>query len=206
MRIISGSHKGRNIKAPTNLPVRPTTDLAKESLFNILNNHFDFEDLDVLDLFAGTGNISYEFASRGAKRIVSVENNYRCAEFIRKAAQEFGFNKIITVQRANVFVFLKYPQIPFDLIFADPPYEMEGIDTIPDLVFEQNLLKNGGWLILEHSKANSFKDHPLLLQHRNYGKVNFSIFSMDAPEEMKESASDQPEGPPFDDTQSGEEL
>lgn len=193
MRIISGSNKGRIIKTPANLPVRPTTDLAKESLFNILNNHFDFEELDVLDLFAGTGNISYEFASRGAKRIVSVDNNFKCAEFIRKAAQEYGFNKIIAVQRANVFVFLKYPQVPFDLIFADPPYDMEGIETIPDLIFNQKLLKPGGWLILEHSSANKFKDHPLLNQQRNYGRVNFSIFSLDDPEELKEQISDQPD-------------
>lgn len=206
MRIISGTHKGRNIKPPTNLPVRPTTDLAKESLFNILNNHFDFEGLDVLDLFAGTGNISYEFASRGAQRIVSVENNFRCVEFIRKAAQEYGFSKIITVQRANVFVFLKYPQTPFDLIFADPPYEMEGIETIPDLIFGQKLLKNGGWLILEHSKANTFKDHPLLNQQRNYGKVNFSIFSMDDPAEMKDSVSEQRKDSPLDDSPQGEGI
>lgn len=193
MRIISGSHKGRNIKTPTNLPVRPTTDLAKESLFNILNNHFYFEELEVLDLFAGTGNISYEFASRGVQRVVSVDNNFKCAEFIRKASLEYGFSKIITVQRANVFVFLKYPQIPFDLIFADPPYDMEGIETIPDLIFNQKLLKPGGWLILEHSSANKFKDHPLLNQHRNYGRVNFSIFSMDDPEELKKPVSDQTE-------------
>ena len=206
MRIISGSHRGRNIKTPTNLPVRPTTDLAKESLFNILNNNFDFEELDVLDLFAGTGNISYEFASRGAQRVVSVDNNFRCAEFIKKAAQEYGFNKVITVQRANVFVFLKYPQVPFDLIFADPPYEMEDIETIPELIFNQKLLKKDGWLILEHSKANTFKDHPFLLQQRNYGKVNFSIFSLEALAEKKEPVSDQSVDLPVDDSQQGEGI
>jgi 16S rRNA (guanine(966)-N(2))-methyltransferase RsmD len=205
VRIISGSHKGRNIKTPTNLPVRPTTDLAKESLFNILNNHFDFEELDVLDLFAGSGNITYEFASRGAKRIVSVDNNFKCAEFIKKASQEFGFNKIITVQRANVFVFLKYPQIPFDLIFADPPYDMEGIETIPDLIFNQKLLKPGGWFILEHSDAKKFKDHPLLNQQRNYGRVNFSIFSMDDPEELKKPISEQTDDSQENDLQKDED-
>jgi 16S rRNA (guanine966-N2)-methyltransferase len=205
VRIISGSHKGRNIKTPANLPVRPTTDLAKESLFNILNNHFDFEELNVLDLFAGTGNISYEFASRGAQRIVSVDNNFRCAEFIRKAAQEYGFNKIITVQRANVFVFLKYPQIPFDLIFADPPYDMEDIEMIPDLIFDQKLLKPGGWFVLEHSGKNRFKDHPLLNQQRNYGRVNFSIFSMDDPEELKKPVSDQTDDSPEADSLRGED-
>ena len=205
MRIISGSHKGRHIKTPTNLPVRPTTDLAKESLFNILNNHFDFEELDVLDLFAGTGNISFEFASRGAHRVISVDNNFKCAEFIRKAAQEYGLNKIITVQRANVFVFLKYPQVPFDLIFADPPYDMEGIETIPDLVFDQKLLKPGGWLILEHSSAKKFKDHPFLNQQRNYGRVNFSIFSMDDPAESKEPISNQVDDSQVTDSQQDED-
>jgi 16S rRNA (guanine966-N2)-methyltransferase len=178
VRIISGTHKGRPIVTPANLPVRPTTDLAKESLFNILNNSFDFEDLEVMDLFSGTGSISFEFASRGAKRIVVVDNNYRCAEFIRKASQGFGFNNIITVQRANVFSFLKYPQAPFDLIFADPPYEMEDIIGIPDLIFKNKLLKKGGWFVLEHSRDQDFGSHPYFLQHRKYGKVNFSIFLM----------------------------
>lgn len=182
MRIISGTHKGRPIVTPSNLPVRPTTDLAKESLFNILNNTFDFEDLEVMDLFSGTGSISFEFASRGAKRIVVVDNNYRCAEFIRKAALGFGFNNIIMVQRANVFSFLKYPQAPFDLIFADPPYEMEDIIGIPDLIFNNKLLKKGGWFVLEHSRDQDFEPHPFFLQHRKYGKVNFSIFLMPAEE------------------------
>ena len=182
MRIISGTHKGRPIVTPANLPVRPTTDLAKESLFNILNNSFDFEDLEVMDLFSGTGSISFEFASRGAKRIVVVDNNYRCAEFIRKASQGFGFNNIITVQRANVFSFLKYPQAPFDLIFADPPYEMEDIKGIPDLIFNNKLLKEDGWFVLEHSGDQDFESHPYFLQHRKYGKVNFTIFLMPSAE------------------------
>jgi 16S rRNA (guanine(966)-N(2))-methyltransferase RsmD len=169
---------------PANLPVRPTTDLAKESLFNILNNSFDFEDLEVMDLFSGTGSISFEFASRGAKRIVVVDNNFRCAEFIRKASQGFGFNNIITVQRANVFSFLKYPQAPFDLIFADPPYEMEDIKGIPDLIFNNMLLKRGGWFVLEHSRDQDFESHPNFLQHRKYGKVNFSIFLMPSEENV----------------------
>ena len=184
MRIISGTHKGRPIVTPANLPVRPTTDLAKESLFNILNNSFDFEDLEVMDLFSGTGSISFEFASRGAKRIVVVDNNYRCAEFIRKASQGFGFNNIITVQRANVFSFLKYPQAPFDLIFADPPYEMEDIKGIPDLIFNNKLLKEGGWFVLEHSRDQDFESHPYFLQHRKYGKVNFTIFLMPSEENV----------------------
>lgn len=195
MRIISGTHKGRPIVTPANLPIRPTTDLAKESLFNILNNIFDFEDLEVMDLFSGTGSISFEFASRGAKRIVVVDNNYRCVEFIKKASQNFGFNKVITIQRANVFVYLKYPQAPFDLIFADPPYEMENIQVIPDLVFNQKLLKPGGWLIIEHSRDQNFEAHPHFLQHRNYGKVNFSIFLMADEETIGEGNRDDFEHP-----------
>ena len=198
MRIISGTHKGRPIVTPANLPVRPTTDLAKESLFNILNNSFDFEDLEVLDLFSGTGSISYEFASRGAKRIVVVDSNYRCVEFIRKAAQGFGFNSIITVQRANVFSFLKYPQAPFDLIFADPPYEMEDIQSIPELIFKQKLVKPGGWFVLEHSRDQDFEGDPYFLQHRKYGKVNFTIFSMAVDEKVEEENRDDAENPAQD--------
>lgn len=198
MRIISGTHKGRPIVTPANLPVRPTTDLAKESLFNILNNIFDFEDLEVLDLFSGTGSISFEFASRGAKRIVVVDNNYRCVEFIRKAAQGFGFNSIITVQRANVFSFLKYPQAPFDLIFADPPYEMEDIQSIPELIFKQKLVKPGGWFVLEHSRDQDFEGDPYFLQHRKYGKVNFTIFSMAVDEKVEEENRDDAENPAQD--------
>jgi 16S rRNA (guanine966-N2)-methyltransferase len=186
VRIISGTHKGRPIVTPSNLPVRPTTDLAKESLFNILNNSFDFDELEVMDLFSGTGSIAFEFASRGAKRIVVVDNNYRCAEFIRKAAQGFGFNNIITVQRANVFSFLKYPQAPFDLIFADPPYDMEDIQGIPELVFKNKLLKKGGWFVLEHSRDQNFETTPYFLQHRKYGKVNFTIFLMPSAEKTDE--------------------
>lgn len=195
MRIISGTHKGRPIITPANLPVRPTTDLAKESLFNILNNHFDFEDLEVMDLFSGTGSISFEFASRGAKRIVVVDNNYRCAEFIRKAAVGFGFSNIITVQRANVFSFLKYPQALFDLIFADPPYEMQDIQGIPDMVFNQKLLKSGGWFVFEHSRDQDFGSHPHFLQHRKYGKVNFTIFSMETAEELYAANLEETENP-----------
>jgi 16S rRNA (guanine(966)-N(2))-methyltransferase RsmD len=195
VRIISGTHKGRPIVTPSNLPVRPTTDLAKESLFNILNNSFDFEDLEVMDLFSGTGSIAFEFASRGAKRIVVVDNNYRCAEFIRKAALGFGFSNIITVQRANVFSFLKYPQAPFDLIFADPPYEMEDIKGIPDLIFKNKLLKKGGWFVLEHSRDQDFESHPYFLQHRKYGKVNFSIFLMPFEESTDKENPEDTENP-----------
>ncbi len=175
MRIVSGTHKGRNISPPTHLPVRPTTDFAKESLFNILYNYMDFEGMQVLDLFAGTGNISYEFASRGCSKVWAVENNIKCFNFITQCAEKLKFTAIHPVQ-ANVFSFLKMHRDAYDIIFADPPYELANIQEIPDLIFENNMLKEEGWLILEHSKANDFSSHPKLFQHREYGKVNFSFF------------------------------
>ena len=175
MRIISGSHKGRNILAPKNLPVRPTTDLAKESLFNILNNHFDFNEIKVLDLFCGTGNISYEFASRGAMDISAVDKNYQCFTFVKKTSEILGF-KNIKVFKSDVFSFIKHSQDPFDIIFADPPYELDKIDIIPGLIFEKQLLNPNGWLIMEHSAQSNFQGTANLLERRNYGKVNFSIF------------------------------
>lgn len=177
MRIVSGFYKGRQIHAPGSLPVRPTTDFAKEALFNILHNHFDFEDLKILDLFAGTGNISYEFASRGCPDVTSVDINFKCSEFIRKTSAAIGMNSIKVV-KANAFSFLAMTTGKYDIIFADPPYDMEHTDTIPDIISERGLLKEKGWLIIEHSRNYNFKDHPLLYDHRLYGKVNFSIFKI----------------------------
>lgn len=175
MRIISGTHKGRNIIAPTGLPVRPTTDLAKESLFNILANNFDFEDLVVMDLFAGIGSISFEFASRGAAEILAVDMNYKCVEFIKKTAEKLNISTIRTL-RFNAFNFMETVHKKFDIVFADPPYELSGIERIPDLILQKDVLLPGGWFILEHSQAQDFSKHPNLVQHRKYGKVNFSIF------------------------------
>ncbi len=175
MRIISGSHRGRHIMAPANLPVRPTTDLAKESLFNILNNSIDLEEVSVLDLFAGTGNISYEFASRGSKTVVAVDINLRCTDFIKRTAAMLNFDAIQVI-KSNVFGFLKFANRPYDIIFADPPYDMENISLLPDLIFQNNLLNDNGLLIIEHSKDNDFALHPNFSHIRNYGKVNFSFF------------------------------
>ena len=175
MRIISGTHKGRQVIAPSGLPVRPTTDLAKESLFNILANHFDFENLAVLDLFAGIGSISYEFASRGASEVISIDMNHKCIDFIKKTSQNLGLQAIRTV-RFNVFNFLETVNKRFDLVFADPPYDIKGLERLPDLVFQKNILKEDGWFILEHPAEYNFSGHPNFLQHRNYSKVNFSIF------------------------------
>ncbi len=175
MRIISGTHKGRNIVTPNNLDVRPTTDFAKESLFNILFNYMDFEGLEVLDLFAGTGGISYEFASRGCARVVAVDNNFKCVNFIKQSAVTMKLNAIHALE-ANMFNLVKFHNAKYDVIFADPPYNMPHIEKVPSLIFEHEMLKNNGWFVFEHSNEFDFKDHPKFFQQRDYGKVNFSFF------------------------------
>jgi len=175
VRIISGKYRGRQIHTPHNLPVRPTTDFAKESLFNILNNLVDFEELKVLDLFAGTGNISYEFFSRGAVNVTAVEIDPKCVAFINKTIHLLNAECLYAIS-ADVFQYLKHAFGKYDIIFADPPYQMEKIDEIPDLIFQSQILKNEGWFILEHSKRHDFSKHPFFDQHRKYGNVNFSFF------------------------------
>ncbi len=175
MRIIGGKYKRKVLRTPGNLPVRPTTDLAKEALFNVLNNHVDFEGLRVLDLFAGTGNISLEFASRGAVGLVAVENNPRCVDFIKRMAGEMEFNDMLVI-RGDAIGFLEKTSVSFDLVFADPPYDFDRIKDIPDLVFELGLLEADGWLVLEHGPATSFNEHPRLVEKRKYGRVHFSFF------------------------------
>lgn len=174
MRIISGSHKGRNITPPKNLPVRPTTDFAKESLFNILVNRVDFEDLKVLDLFSGTGGIAYEFASRGATDVTAVESNGKCCEFIRSTSRTLGLS--VKVLKMDAMSFLRNPVSSYDLIFADPFYDFGEMDAIPDLVFSTNVLNPDGILIVEHSVKTSFAVHPCFTEKRTYGNVNFSFF------------------------------
>ena len=175
MRIVSGFLRGRRFNPPMNLPVRPTTDIAKESLFNILNNHVDFENIKALDLFAGTGNISLELISRGCISVTSIDNNFKCTDFIKKTAEAFKIDNIHII-KTNVFNFLKFIDTAYDLIFADPPYDMENILSIPDIIFEKNLLDNKGFLIIEHSREINFKNHPRFYEHRLYGKVNFTLF------------------------------
>ncbi len=176
MRIISGKFKGRRLTAPDNLPVRPTTDYAKESLFNILNNNFYFEDLEVLDCFSGTGNISFEFLSRGVKSVNSIDANFNCISYQKKIKEELSCENFNPLKQ-DVFKALKSIPGPYDLIFCDPPYDLPNIPEIADLVFENNLLSEEGWLIIEHSKATSF-NHPNHKETRKYGNVNFSIFSL----------------------------
>lgn len=175
MRIIGGEYRGRIINPPKNLRARPTTDFAKENLFNVLQGVVDIEECDILDLFSGTGSISYEFASRGAKSITSVEINGVHNAFIKRTAAEFGIKNIYAV-KANVFLYLKSCTKRFDIIFSDAPYDLEGSEAVVEQVFERNLLTEGGILIFEHSKSQSFTDHPHFWQSRSYGSVQFSIF------------------------------
>ena len=175
MRIISGSCGGRTINPPKNLRARPTTDFAKENLFNVLGNVVDFEGIDVLDLFAGTGSISYEFASRGAASVTSVEINAVHYNFIRATAKSFGLTNIHPV-KANVFLYLKSCAKKYDVIFSDAPYDLEGSEAVVDMVLEKGLLKEGGIFIFEHSKDKNFSSHPRFSRLRSYGSVQFSIF------------------------------
>lgn len=167
--------KGRRLTPTENLPVRPTTDMAREGLFNILNNILDYEELSVLDLFSGTGAVSFEFISRGVREVTAIEINSKCTDFIKKSALQFGVNNLHVV-RSDVFDLLKRAYRTFDVIFADPPYQLEDLPTLPDLIFERQMLVDGGIFILEHSKEHSFENHPCFWQHRKYGKVNFTFF------------------------------
>ena len=175
MRIVSGKFKGRRINPPRNITARPTTDFAKEALFNVLNNRVDFEEITVLDLFAGIGSISFEFASRGCESITTVEMNKHHATFIRKACVDLKIDSINLIQ-GDAFRFIKSGTAKFDLIFVDPPYQLPELPTIPDLIFEKELLKEEGVLILEHSSKIKFDTHPRFKEQRHYGSVNFSFF------------------------------
>ncbi|MBR3568792.1 MAG: RsmD family RNA methyltransferase [Salinivirgaceae bacterium] len=175
MRIISGQYKHRLIQPPSNFKARPTTDLAKESLFNILENTIDFEQIKVLDLFGGTGGISYEFASRGCTDITCIELNYNHFSFIKKTAADLKMTGLKVI-RANVLKFLPACAEKFDLIFADPPYDLPQLPEIPKMVIDNELLADGGLFIMEHSEKNNFDQMPQFYMHKHYGAVNFSFF------------------------------
>lgn len=177
MRIISGSLKGRRFSPPKSFSARPTTDIARESLFNVLNNRIDFEELSVLDLFGGTGSISYEFASRGCEEVTIVELNYKHFSFIKSMINEFKLDNEITLIKADVFKFIKKCSIQYDLVFADPPFDLKDFDKIPERFFENDLLKDEGVFILEHSDKMSFDQHPQFSEVKKYGKVHFSFFT-----------------------------
>lgn len=175
MRIIGGQHKGRRISAPKTLNTRPTTDFAKESLFNILNNKISYEKLKVLDLFCGTGNISFEFASRGAN-VLSIDKNYKLVKFIKSISAEIDLE--IICKKADVFKFINSTSNKFDLIFADPPYNIENIKEIHEIVFSSNLLNKGGILIIEHGNENNLSSLENFTEKRTYSRVNFSFFKI----------------------------
>lgn len=175
MRIIGGRLKGIRLNPPAKLPVRPTTDLAKEALFNILYNQFDFEQIKVLDLFSGTGNISLEFASRGVREICSVDRDFGCTNYLKSLVKQFELNAIKVV-KSDVFRFLEMETDQYDLIFADPPYDMPQINLIASKVIERNILSPQGYLIIEHPSMKKLDNHPLFIEQRKYGSSSFSFY------------------------------
>ena len=176
MRIIGGRYKGRRINPPSNFQARPTTDFAREGLFNILNNRVDFESINVLDLFSGTGSISYEFASRGAATVHLVETNPRHMAGIKKVLKELDLQNVRPIH-IDVRAYLKTCTAKYDIVFADPPYELSWLKELPDLVTQAGVIKADGFFILEHPRDLSFTGHKLFFEHRNYGGVNFSFFN-----------------------------
>jgi len=176
VRIISGIFRGKQIHPPGNFKARPTTDFAKESLFNILSHRYTIEGMDILDLFSGTGSITYEFASRGARSVVAVEISPVHFKFIQETCRSMQLEQV-SVLRADVFRYIKKPVQSFDIIFADPPYDHQELSALPDLIFATEILRKEGLFILEHPGNYSFTAHQNFLQHRKYGGVNFTIFS-----------------------------
>lgn len=175
MRIIGGKLKGLRLNPPANLPVRPTTDLAKEALFNILQNQIELEGIKVLDLFCGTGNLSFEFASRGAESVQSVDRSFHCVKYVNDMSRQHGLSQIKTF-KADVFKYLEHETAQYDMIFADPPYDISRIPEIPVLVFDKNLLKPNGLLIVEHQSMQNLGNHPCFVEQRRYGHSSFSFF------------------------------
>ena len=177
MRIVSGKYKGRHFDIPRNFKARPTTDFAKENLFNVLNNIIDFEECSVLDLFSGTGGISLEFLSRGCSPVISFEMDSLHYSHQRKRHTKLQDKNWIPL-RDDVFRFLRRDSRKYDIIFADPPYTLKELPEIPNMVFEHDLLKEGGIFIFEHGKDYDFSDHPKFMRHIAYGSVNFTIFNV----------------------------
>lgn len=184
MRIITGKYKGRHFEIPRSFKARPTTDFAKENIFNVLNGYIDFEDATALDLFSGTGSITLELLSRGCSQVISVEldrDHHRfIQESLNKLIKDKGQESTVIPIRGDVFRFIKSCKQQFDFIFADPPYALKELPTIPDLIFEKNLLKEDGIFVFEHGKDYDFSQHPHFVEHRSYGSVNFSLFKVTA--------------------------
>lgn len=177
MRIIGGKAAGLRLNPPQNLPVRPTTDIAKEALFNILNNKIDFDGLECLDLFAGTGNISFELASRGAGKVTSVDLHGKCILYITETAKKLDLQQIKT-RKADVFKYIKTDKDQYDLIFADPPYDIGQLPLLAQMVLENNLLKKDGLLIVEHPSNRKMLEHPNYVETRQYGNSSFSFYTI----------------------------
>jgi len=175
LRIIGGKYRGRRIDPPSDFKARPTTDFAREGLFNVLNNRIDFETVSVLDLFSGTGSISYEFASRGAASVHLVDKDKRHIAGIRRIIKDLGFENIKPIH-IDVKAYLKACSVKYDIVFADPPYDLTWLNEIPDLVIQSGVIKEDGFFILEHPRGLSFIRNKLFFEHRNYGGVNFSFF------------------------------
>lgn len=181
MRIISGKFKGRHFSPPSNIRARPTTDFAKESLFNLISNEMDIEGITALDLFAGTGSISYELISRGAAYVTSVEMAQTQLAYIHKVCELLKIDNLRIVKQ-EVFRFIDNTQVSYNLVFADPPYQLPNIKNLPDHILAHKHVKPGGLLIVEHGLKTSFEDHPAFYQHRNYGNVHFSFFRQEETE------------------------
>ena len=175
MRIITGIYKGRHFDIPRSFKARPTTDFAKENIFNVLMQYVDFEDAQALDLFSGTGSISLELVSRGCRQVVSVELDRDHHRFIQECLKKLNTDKCVPI-RGDVFRFLKSCKQQYDFIFADPPYALKELPQIPDIIFERQLLTEEGLFVLEHGKDYDFSQHKNFLEHRSYGSVNFSLF------------------------------
>ncbi|MBF1427057.1 MAG: 16S rRNA (guanine(966)-N(2))-methyltransferase RsmD [Prevotella nanceiensis] len=175
MRVITGKYKGRHFDIPRTFKARPTTDFAKENIFNVLNGYIDFEDCRALDLFAGTGSISIELLSREAQYVVGLELDRDHCAFIRQCIDKLGADNYSLI-RGDVFRYLKSCRETFDLIFADPPYALKNLEEIPQIVLDKGILSEDGIFVLEHGKHNHFEEHPCFLERRAYGSVNFSLF------------------------------
>ena len=178
MRIIGGSLRGLRLNPPKNLPVRPTTDMAKEALFNILQNQITIEGIRVLDLFSGTGNISMEFASRGAAAVTAVDRSIQCVNFLKDVSRQHNLTPI-TVYKEDVFKYLDFETEQYGLVFADPPYDLNKIPEIPKIIFQKNLLIQGGLLIVEHQSLQNLSNNPSFVEQRAYGHSSFSFFRND---------------------------
>ncbi len=177
MRIVGGEFGGRRFSPPARIPARPTTELAKEALFNMLSNSIDIEGLKTLDLFGGTGSITYELASRGAEDLTIVERDPASLDFIKKTATALGINERLHIIRGEVFKFIKQSTEQYDFIFADPPYALINMDELPLLVFEKKMLLPGGIFVLEHPPRNDYQKHPHFQRMKNYGTTIFTFFT-----------------------------